>query len=72
MIIPPKEYLSLKPIVSHYNRLRYCFTFPDAFHKQAIEIDLVLACIGELNTIVRNGVHWPILYGAGKLDIFCI
>lgn len=43
-----------------------CF-FSDSFHKQVIEIDLVLACLGELNTVVRNGVHWPILYGAGNV-----
>lgn len=29
------------------------------------EINLKLACIGEFNTIVRNGVPWPIIYGAG-------
>lgn len=28
----------------------------------------MLAVVGELNTIVRNGTHWPILYGAGNYD----
>lgn len=29
------------------------------------EINLKLACVGEFNTILRNGVAWPIFYGAG-------
>ncbi|XP_067002297.1 protein N-terminal asparagine amidohydrolase [Anabrus simplex] len=36
-----------------------------AFHRQLVEIDLTLACVGELNTTVRNNIHWPILYGVG-------
>uniref|UniRef100_A0A1B6CM09 Protein N-terminal asparagine amidohydrolase n=1 Tax=Clastoptera arizonana TaxID=38151 RepID=A0A1B6CM09_9HEMI len=36
-----------------------------SFHKNPIEIDLTLACVGELNTILRSGMHWPILYGLG-------
>jgi protein N-terminal asparagine amidohydrolase len=41
----------------------------DAFHKQLVEIDLTLACVGELNTTIRGGIHWPILYGVGELNI---
>ena len=26
---------------------------------------LVIACIGTVNTIVKNGVAWPRVYGAG-------
>lgn len=37
----------------------------DSFHKHPIEIDLTLACVGELNTAVRGGIHWPIIYGVG-------
>jgi len=37
-----------------------------AVHKHQTEIELVLACVGELNTILRNNVHWPLLYGAGN------
>lgn len=37
-----------------------------AVHKHQSEIELVLACVGELNTIMRNNVHWPLLYGAGN------
>lgn len=37
-----------------------------AVHKHQSEIELVLACVGELNTILRNNVHWPLLYGAGN------
>ncbi|XP_024937193.1 protein N-terminal asparagine amidohydrolase isoform X2 [Cephus cinctus] len=36
-----------------------------AFHKQPVEIDLTLCCIGELNTTVRGGIHWPVIYGIG-------
>lgn len=36
-----------------------------AFHKQAAEIDLTLCCVGELNTTVRGGIHWPVIYGIG-------
>lgn len=44
--------------------------FSDAFHKQPIEIDLTLACIGELNTTIRSsGVQFPILFGAGNFII---
>ena len=37
----------------------------DAFHKEPLEIDLVFACIGEMNTTVRGGLAWPIIYGLG-------
>ncbi|XP_014207216.1 protein N-terminal asparagine amidohydrolase [Copidosoma floridanum] len=36
-----------------------------AFHKQPVEIDLTLCCVGELNTVIRGGIHWPIIYGVG-------
>lgn len=36
-----------------------------AFHKHPLEIDFTLSCTGELNTMVRNGMNWPILYGCG-------
>ncbi|KAL6264028.1 protein N-terminal asparagine amidohydrolase [Pogonomyrmex barbatus] len=36
-----------------------------AFHKQPVEIDLTLCCVGELNTTVRGGIHWPLIYGIG-------
>lgn len=39
--------------------------FPAAFHKQPVEIDLTLCCVGELNTTVRGGIHWPVIYGIG-------
>ncbi|CAH0381972.1 unnamed protein product [Bemisia tabaci] len=50
---------------SHNYSVELFYSLMVAFHKQAVEIDLVLAVVGELNTIVRNGTHWPILYGAG-------
>lgn len=39
--------------------------FSAAFHKQPVEIDLTLCCVGELNTTVRGGIHWPVIYGIG-------
>lgn len=36
-----------------------------SFHKQPVEIDLLTACVGELNTTIRGGIHWPIIYGIG-------
>lgn len=47
----------------HYSEELFC-NLMYAFHKQPIEIDLTLACIGELNTTLRNGIQWPILFGA--------
>lgn len=34
-----------------------------AIHKQPVEINLKLCCVGELNTTYRDEVRWPILYG---------
>jgi len=36
-----------------------------SFHKHPVEIDLTLACVGELNTTIRGGIHWPIITGIG-------
>lgn len=36
-----------------------------SFHKHPVEIDLTLACVGELNTTIRGGIHWPMIYGVG-------
>lgn len=30
-----------------------------------MEIDLTQACVGELNTVLRGDINWPILYGVG-------
>ncbi|KAF4522941.1 hypothetical protein B566_EDAN012636 [Ephemera danica] len=30
-----------------------------------VEVDLTLCCIGELNTTIRGGIQWPIIYGIG-------
>ena len=34
-------------------------------HKQRTDLDLITCCIGELCTLHRNGVPWPIVYGIG-------
>lgn len=48
----------------------FCVRFVTvAVHKHQTEIELVLACVGELNTILRNNVHWPLLYGAGNTQL---
>lgn len=36
-----------------------------SFHKHPLEIDLTQACVGELNTILRGDINWPIIYGIG-------
>lgn len=35
----------------------------ESFHRHPLEIDLTQACVGELNTILRGNINWPILYG---------
>ncbi|XP_025602936.1 protein N-terminal asparagine amidohydrolase [Athalia rosae] len=49
---------------SHYSEELF-FNILCAFHKQPVEIDLTLCCVGELNTTVRGGIHWPLIYGIG-------
>jgi len=34
-------------------------------HKQQFEVDLITACVGEQNTIVRGDIPWPLAYGVG-------
>lgn len=36
-----------------------------SFHKQLVEIDLTMACVGELNTTIRADIPFPIIYGVG-------
>lgn len=37
----------------------------EAFDKQQEEVHLMTFCAVELNDIVKNGIHWPIIYGIG-------
>ena len=39
--------------------------FLEVLHKQRTDLDLITCCIGELCTLHRNGVPWPIVYGIG-------
>ena len=39
----------------------------DWFHKEPLELDLVFACIGDMNTTIRGGQAWPIIYGVGTI-----
>ncbi|XP_051168650.1 protein N-terminal asparagine amidohydrolase isoform X1 [Leptopilina boulardi] len=48
----------------NYSEGLFC-NIMSAFHKQPVEIDLTLCCVGELNTTVRGGIHWPVIYGIG-------
>lgn len=41
------------------------FTPTEALHKQSADLDLVTCCLGELCTIHRNGIPWPVIYGVG-------
>jgi len=35
------------------------------FHKHPADLDLILVCVGELNSTLRGGINWPIIYGTG-------
>lgn len=50
----------------HYSEDLF-YNIMHAFHRQPVEIDLTLACVGELNTTIRSGIHWPIVYGVGVI-----
>lgn len=41
------------------------FSIMQSFHKHHLEIDLTQACVGELNTILRGDINFPIIYGIG-------
>lgn len=43
----------------------YSSILAESFHKHPMEIDLTQACVGELNTILRGDINWPIIYGIG-------
>lgn len=49
-----------------------CIFCSDAFHKQPLEVDLVLACVGEANTTVRGGIRWPIICGVGMSPVYIV
>ena len=42
----------------------YCGS-TETLHKQRVDLDLVRCCVGELCTINRNGIPWPMVYGVG-------
>lgn len=35
------------------------------FQSQSTDIKLILACVGDVNTVVRNEIAWPVTYGVG-------
>ena len=37
----------------------------DAYHKQAVNIELTTACVCQLNNTLRGTINWPIIYGIG-------
>ncbi|XP_043945111.1 protein N-terminal asparagine amidohydrolase isoform X2 [Protopterus annectens] len=37
----------------------------EAFGKQQEDVHLKTFCVTELNDVVKNGIHWPIIYGIG-------
>ena len=39
--------------------------FIAVFHKHPMEIDLILACVGDLNTTMHCGILWPVIGGIG-------
>ena len=41
------------------------FFSAETLHKQRVDLDLITCCLGELCTIHRNGIPWPVIYGIG-------
>ena len=37
----------------------------EMLHKNRCDLDLETCCIGDLCTLNRNGIAWPIIYGIG-------
>lgn len=52
-------------IVINIFNVNLYFSIAESFHKHPLEIDLTQACVGELNTILRGDINWPIIYGVG-------
>lgn len=50
---------------AHHFSEELFYSIMTAFHKQPVEIDLTLACVGQLNSTIRGGIPWPIVYGIG-------
>lgn len=51
-------------IINYIYFIIFLFTV-ESFHKHHLEIDLTQACVGELNTILRGDINYPIIYGVG-------
>ncbi|EZA61324.1 hypothetical protein DMN91_012644 [Ooceraea biroi] len=68
-VVYPESRLELQLVGGYSDPRNYSeelfYTILSAFHKQPREIDLTLCCVGELNTTVRGGIHWPVIYGIG-------
>ena len=46
--------------------LKYTYLYhSEMLHKNRIDLDLETCCIGDLCTLNRNGIAWPIIYGVG-------
>ena len=43
----------------------FFFSNLEMLHKNRFELDLETCCIGDLCTLNRNGVTYPIIYGVG-------
>ena len=67
--------LELNLLISNGEKEKSAFDHPrdkimiisisEVLHKQRTDLDLITCCIGELCTLHRNGVPWPIVYGIG-------
>ncbi|XP_033125713.1 protein N-terminal asparagine amidohydrolase-like [Anneissia japonica] len=45
--------------------LIFFYFFTDEFHNQPLPISLMTACMSDFNDVVKNGIHWPVIYGIG-------
>lgn len=43
----------------------FSFFLTEMLHKNRCDLDLETCCIGDLCTLNRNGIAWPIIYGIG-------
>lgn len=39
--------------------------YSDAYHKQSVNIELMTACVCQLNNSLRGNINWPVIYGIG-------
>lgn len=61
--------IELQLVGGHADVLQYSeklfFDIMNTFQKHIVDINLTLACVGQLNSTIRGSLIWPIIYGVG-------